>query len=302
MTLNMPWLEEGRIYQQSEVEDYIGFQTGTSDFVLVEQHFPRNLETWEHDGLGWRDGEEMLLRYLVYPMTEFMNQLWELADTFAMHEEHQKRVDKIIKHLTDGEWVFPVFLQQNDPQKRIIEGMHRAVALFHLESHCIPTFLSGYGNWFSPDAIQSDFECEDEIAPVSLHEAYRFFLRATCIDQNGLQLALFGSDRLGLCDEAFVAKRADRIIGAVTMAVAKGQPTLSTVYVLKQYRQKGVAYRLCEQALLRFQQAGVASVHCEVMSSGMEATLNRLAKERPQLRSIVREKIIYRPGEDVEAD
>ena len=61
MPLNMPKLDEGRIYSQTEVENYIGTQDGTSDFDVVELHFPRNIQTWEHVGRGWRDGEKMLL-------------------------------------------------------------------------------------------------------------------------------------------------------------------------------------------------------------------------------------------------
>lgn len=300
MRLNMPKLEEGRVYRRAEVESYIGLQTGTSDFDVVDLHFPRHLETWQHDGRGWRDGEEMLLQYQVFPMAEFKPQLWELADTFSRHEEHQGRVEAIVEVLTSGKPVFPVFLQQNDPQRRIIEGMHRAVALFHLGSPCLPAFLTGYLNWFTLDGALPEFEREDEIVPASLQDVYGLFMRAICIDHKGIELALFGSDRLRLCDEAFVAKHDGRIIGAVTMTVAKGKPTLSTVYVLRQYRQRGVAFRLCEKALLRFQQVGIGDVFCEVMSPGMEATLRRLSLHRPELRAIVKEKIAYLPGEDIE--
>lgn len=298
--LNMPRLEEGRIYRRAEVENYVGTQTDTSDFGVVDLHFPRNLETWQHEGRAWRDGEEMLLQYHVYPMAEFKPQLWELADTFSRHEGEQSRVEAIVDILTRGEPVYPVLMQQNDPQRRIIEGMHRAVALFHLGSPCIPAFLTGYRNWFTPDGVLPGSEREDEIAPATLQEVYGFFLRAACIDHKGNMLALFGGDRLRLCDEAFVAKHEGRIIGALTMTATKETPTLSTVYVLRQYRQKGVAYRLCETALLRFQEAGIADVFCEVMSPGMEATLKRLSVQRPELRAIVREKIAYLPGEDIE--
>ena len=67
--------------------------------------------------------------------------------------------------LLDGRPFYPVFLQQNDPRRRIIEGMHRAVALLQLESPCLPAFLTGYRNWFSPDDLMPGFDKEDEITP-----------------------------------------------------------------------------------------------------------------------------------------
>jgi hypothetical protein len=72
------------------------------------------------------------------------------------------------------------------------------------------------------------------------------------------------------------------------------------VYVLRQYRRRGVAYRLCEKALTRFKEAGIEAVFCDVQSAGMEATLRRLAQERPDLRALVKERIGFLPGEDIE--
>ena len=36
------------------------------------------------------------------------------------------------------------------------------------------------------------------------------------------------------------------------------------------------------------------------MSAGMEATLRRLVQERPDLRALVKERIGFLPGEDIE--
>jgi GNAT superfamily N-acetyltransferase len=296
----MPRLDEGRVYHRAEVEQYIGKQDGTSDYDVAAIHFPRNLQTWVHDFRGWRDGEEMLLQYQVYPMAEFKEQLGGLEKAFDRHDEHHNRVQAIVEALLGGERFYPVFIQQNDSQRRIIEGMHRAVALVQLESFCLPAFLTGYRNWFTPDELMPGFDKEDEITPATLRDVYAFFLHATCVDHRGIQLALFGSDRLGQCDEAWVAKHRGRVIGAVTMVVAKGRPTLSTVYVLQQYRHKGVAYRLSEKALTRLEEAGVEAVFCDVQSPGMEATLRRLARERPDLRALVKEQIGFLAGEDIE--
>ena len=300
MPIQMPKLDEGRVYRRAEVEQYLGKQDGTSDYDVAALHFPRNLQTWEHDFRGWRDAEEMLLQYRVYPMADFEEQFRELEEAFTPHADHRRRIQAIVEVLLDGKPFYPVLLQQNDPRRRIIEGMHRAVALLQLESPCLPAFLTGYRNWFAPDDRMPGFDKEDEITPATLRDVYAFFLHATRVDHQGIQLALLSGDRLGQCDEALVAKYRGTVIGAVTLAVAKGKPTLSTVYVLRQYRRKGVASRLCEKALTRFTEAGMEAVFCDVQSAGMEATLRRLAQERPDLRALVKERIGFLPGEDIE--
>jgi GNAT superfamily N-acetyltransferase len=300
MSIHMPNLEEGRIYRRVEVEAYIGNQTGTSDYDVAAAHFPRNLQTWETDFRGWRDGEEMVLQYQIFPLSVFKKKLWELESTFARHDEHQKRVEVIVKCLRRGEPVYPVFLQENDLERRIIEGNHRAVALLQLESHCLPAFLTGYRNWFEPSGPHDGFDREDEIVCASLQDVCGFFMHATCVDHKGRQLALFDGDRLRMCDEAFIARHREKTVGAVTVTVHKGEPTISTVYVLRQFRRKGVAYRLFEKALLRFQEDGTTEVFCDVQSPGMEAMINRLGSDRPELRALVKERIDYLPGEDIE--
>jgi ribosomal protein S18 acetylase RimI-like enzyme len=300
MSLRMPKLEEGRVYRKEEVAEYIGLQDGSSDYNVAVIHFPRNLKTWEHDFRGWRAEEEVLLQYQVYPLADFEDQLRDLEEGFNKDEKHRRRVQAIADILLQGQPVFPVFMQQNDPQRRIIEGMHRAVALKQLESPCLPAFLTGYRNWFTPDELVPGFEREEEIAPGTLRDVYGFFMHAASVDHRGIQLALFGGDRLGRCDEAFVASFRGKIIGAATIAVKKGKPRLDTVYVLKQFRGKGVGYRLCEKSLDRLSEAGVEDVYCEVMSPGMEATLRRLGRERPDLRTLVKERVVYLPGEEIE--
>jgi hypothetical protein len=59
-------------------------------------------------------------------------------------------------------------------------------------------------------------------------------------------------------------------------------------------------YHASEKALTRFKEAGIAAVFCDVQSAGMEATLRRLAHERPDLRALVKERIGFLPGEDIE--
>jgi ribosomal protein S18 acetylase RimI-like enzyme len=302
MTVRMPKLEEGKVYHREEVAPYIGTQSDRSDFDVAALHFPRNLRTWEADVLAWRDREEILLQYMVFDLTEFKEQIRAIETDYMKREDHRERVEAIVEKLMQGNPFYPVLMQQNDLQRRIIEGQHRSIALLRLESECLPTFLMGYGNWFTEKELLRGFDREDEIILASLKDVFHFFRHATCIDQRGIVLALFDSERLRECDEALVARFRGQIVGAVTVKVKKGTPTLQTIYTLKQYRRKGVAYRLCVEALLRFQAAGVGEVFCDVQSEGTAAILARLERRRPELWTMVKAYMGYSPGVGIEID
>jgi hypothetical protein len=154
MELSLPRLETGRVYHRNEVDPYISYQTGASNFDIVYLQFPRFLETWDSDLWQCRNGEEMLLQYQLFDMDGLEQAIKKLEAIFDSHEEHRRRVENIGQVLSTGAPVFPAFMQQNDPQYRIIEGMRRAVALLRLGSRTLPTFLMGYSDWF--DGIKSD--------------------------------------------------------------------------------------------------------------------------------------------------
>lgn len=162
--------------------------------------------------------------------------------------------------------------------------------------------MPGYRNWFTEDELASKSDGQYRISSVPFEEVKRFFNRATSIDQSGMLLALFDTARLGECDEALAAYYGDLTIGIATMSVRKGTPALQTVYTVERYRGKGVAYRLCKTALIRFLEAGIRNVFCDVQSSGMVSVLNRLENERPDLRSLVKERIGCSPGDEIGFD
>ncbi len=167
MPITMPKLEEGRVYHREEVADYIAEQSGTSDFVVMDLHFPIRLDNFEHDPSCWRDGEEILLQYRVFPMDDFRLQICLLVETYRQHRAEWQRVEVIVKLLQAGASFFPVILQQNDPKLRIVEGYHRAAALFSLSSCCLPAFLAGYRDWFTNDELKSDLNSEDKSVQAS---------------------------------------------------------------------------------------------------------------------------------------
>ena len=148
MALTLPNLQPGRVYRRCEIEQFVGHQHGTSDFDIANAQFPRDLTTWEADLQLWRAGDEVLVQYQVFPIDRFKRLILELESTFNQHHDHLQRVAAIKQVILKGDVVFPVFLQQNDSQHRLIEGMHRAVALFRLGSPALPAFLTGYSDWF----------------------------------------------------------------------------------------------------------------------------------------------------------
>jgi hypothetical protein len=150
----MPKLEEERVYHREEVAEYIGTQSGTSDFTVAELHFPRNLQTWEHDGTAWRDREEVFLQYKVFAIEGFKEQISALETDYMKKSGERERVRFIVETLEKGNPFFPVLIQKNDHRRRIIEGHHRSIALLWLESNFLPAFLLGYKNWFTEDELR----------------------------------------------------------------------------------------------------------------------------------------------------
>jgi hypothetical protein len=165
--LILPDLKEGEIYQHEEVRQYIHVdQEVNSDYWIMVQHFPWEVTgRFDHDGLRYRRDEPVLLQYRLFPLTDFDTQLRQLQGTFDQHdawrdrgecvqsafwkkELDRARVEKIVEKLMSGEPVYPVFVQQDDPQRRILEGMHRTIAVQQLGGTVLPVFLAGYRDWF----------------------------------------------------------------------------------------------------------------------------------------------------------
>ena len=151
--LRMPLLEDGRVYSRDEVAGYIGSHCGKCEYDFVLLGFPRDICDWElgldHD--RYRAGEAMVLQYRVFAIAEFIDQLREKKKRYQARAGEWQRVRETVERLSRGEPVYPVYLQQNDPLKRIIEGNHKAVALLELGSQQLPAFVTGYRDWFIQD-------------------------------------------------------------------------------------------------------------------------------------------------------
>jgi ribosomal protein S18 acetylase RimI-like enzyme len=100
-------------------------------------------------------------------------------------------------------------------------------------------------------------------------------------------LGVLGPDRVRHCDEAFVAEVDGVIVGAVTLAF-KGifggnKPTLDGLYVLPEYRRRGIGCRLITHAVRRFAEVGRTPVLCNVESDEMVATSESFRRRHPEL-------------------
>ena len=144
MFLKMPDLIEGSTYTLEEAKPYVA----EDDLKLIQIGFPKSIKNWPNeDLLQWRSNEPILFEYRKVLILEFESQIQEYYRLYQKSVGHDERVRSIIKKLERGETAYPVFVQKNDPQLRISEGMHRAVAMWLLKAQFIPTFLTKYKCW-----------------------------------------------------------------------------------------------------------------------------------------------------------
>jgi hypothetical protein len=147
--LRMPELVIAQIYQEADVKHLVlDHGKGSTDWGRVRVRFPWPLDDWlGHDHENFRHDEEMVVQYWEFQIANLEEQIRERQADFAQRGERQK-IEAILRLYENGEPVFPVFMQSNDPQQRICEGMHRAVALFESGSLKLPAFRTAYPSWF----------------------------------------------------------------------------------------------------------------------------------------------------------
>lgn len=144
MILRLPDLRPGVTYTFQEVEPFVA----ADDLRLVNVGFPKHLEEWpSEDILGYRPNEPVLLEYHVLPIQVLEQTILEWHKLFDESQDHKGRVAEIANRLQGGEMALPVFVQKNDPHKRIVEGFHRAVAMWLLNSAEVPVLYTKYADW-----------------------------------------------------------------------------------------------------------------------------------------------------------
>jgi hypothetical protein len=297
----MPKLELGKVYEAHEVEKYTIQPDGTNDYNLAIGSFPHDLSDKDLacNNQAFQPGEKVLLKYLVLDLADFRTEIEQLSTIFRRQPAHWERVTKIVKVLTDGHTFHPVFVQRDAIRKRILEGMHRAVALLEMGSQVLPTFILGYRNWLQSVGPPPGFEQEDKIASCSYQEAGNFCWTAKATDQRGADIALLNLQSLSKCNVILAATYQEKIIGIASLKTSP-DPSLETVYVLRQYRRHGVGNRLATQALQLLKQKGVMKVGCDIQSPEMWEVLVKIAKAEPDLANLVKDNIRQKPTEGVE--
>jgi len=155
MQLAMLHLEVGKVYDEAEVRHlFVDHGQGSTDWGRVRVRFPWPLDDPQgHDHENFRADDEMVVQYAELPVSELAEQIRELQITFAGKPEERDRIEVIKQKYANGEPVFPVFVQSNDRQYRICEGMHRIVALAECGARIVPVFKTGYRDWFQARAI-----------------------------------------------------------------------------------------------------------------------------------------------------
>jgi hypothetical protein len=142
--IKLPPLEVGRTYRAVEVAAHVA----EDDLEIAILGFPRDLARWPHaDMLSYRPDEEVLFDYDIWDISLIRPQVEDLRVTFKGVPEQWERVSRIMGRFERGEAAYPIFVQLNDPERRICEGMHRAVAMLELGVSRVPVLQAKYGDW-----------------------------------------------------------------------------------------------------------------------------------------------------------
>ncbi|MEZ6143286.1 MAG: hypothetical protein R3B84_22190 [Zavarzinella sp.] len=140
----MPQLEVGRTYRWDELTGVVHDE----DLGPLSIGFPKSIEYWPHeDILNCRPDEKFVFEYAEWPVERLKSHITENRELFMSHTYHRDRIQTIKNLLVQGEPVFPIFVQKNDPMNRIVEGMHRSVAFYELGADFIPVLLTKYADW-----------------------------------------------------------------------------------------------------------------------------------------------------------
>ena len=63
-------------------------------------------------------------------MENYKNQAIEMLGTFDEFPKDERRMNKILKMLKNGEKPMPIYVEKDDPHNFIMEGRHRIVAFY----------------------------------------------------------------------------------------------------------------------------------------------------------------------------
>ncbi len=124
------------------------------------------------------------------------------------------------------------------------------------------------------------FEKEDRIREATSSDVGRFFRQASQRDWEGIVPPFIDWGRLHDCDGFSIAEYQGEIVGAIATS-SKGMdgstlPTIANVYVLRDFRRKGVGFRLLLDAMNRLLAAGSRKAFCKAITKAMMKNLEKL--------------------------
>jgi len=94
---------------------------------------------------------------------------------------------------------------------------------------------------------------------------------------------LLSGDRLSCCDEGVIAEQESRLIGVATIAPEgeemSGQPTIVGLYVVPEYRGRGIGSQILQRAVERCIERGFNKIRMDVMSSNAMKIIKKLPDE-----------------------
>lgn len=83
--------------------------------------------------------ESLTFTYAIEPMSVFQKQAEDMRGTYGQFPDDEARTDDILWNLKD-ESAYPVFVEQGDKLKFIMEGRHRIVAFLIRGLQQVPVF------------------------------------------------------------------------------------------------------------------------------------------------------------------
>jgi hypothetical protein len=116
-------------------------------------------------------------------------------------------------------------------------------------------------------------------------EVWAFFQHVIESELSGLQPSLFDQDRLNRCNAAYVAEKADEVVGVITLDYgdSTGRAELSAAYVLRAHRGAHVGSDLLETAARKINtERPGRMIVCNVTSAPMYLALMRVQTELPK--------------------
>ena len=74
--------------------------------------------------------DNLQIDYQIESMENYKNQAIEMLGTFDEFPKDERRMNKILKMLKNGEKPMPIYVEKDDPHNFIMEGRHRIVAFY----------------------------------------------------------------------------------------------------------------------------------------------------------------------------